>query len=140
MGVAWAHSQMFTDAQKDEVRAVAQLAADALRRARVLEAERAARHRTERLQQTMTALVASASLTEVTAAVFEHAQHRERGRFVRREDTLNVVAKAVQKILRGGLRRVSRRACELIRRDHLDTGILRFHRLHKTSLALFGAG
>jgi hypothetical protein len=38
----------------------------------MLEAERAARERTERLQQTMTALVASASLAEVTAAVFQH--------------------------------------------------------------------
>jgi GAF domain-containing protein len=72
MGVAWAQSQMFTDAQKDDVRVVAQLAADALRRAQWLEAERAERHRTERLQRTMTALVASASLAEVTAAVFEH--------------------------------------------------------------------
>jgi GAF domain-containing protein len=72
MGVAWAQGQMLTVAQKDEVRVVAQLAADALRRAQVLEAERTERHRTERLQRTMTALVASASLTDVTAAVFEH--------------------------------------------------------------------
>jgi hypothetical protein len=72
MGVAWAQAQRFTDAQKDEVRVVAQLAADAMGRAQALEAERAERHRTERLQRTMTALVASASLTEVTAAVFEH--------------------------------------------------------------------
>jgi hypothetical protein len=72
MGVAWAQGQMFTDAQKGEVRVVAQLAADALRRAQALEAERADRQRTERLQRTMTALVASASLTEVTTAVFEH--------------------------------------------------------------------
>jgi hypothetical protein len=72
MGVAWAQAQAFTDAQKDEVRVVARLAADALGRAQMLEAERAARERTERLQQTMTALVASASLAEVTAAVFQH--------------------------------------------------------------------
>ena len=45
---------------------------DALGRARLLEAERTARQRTERLQQTMTALVASASSAEVTAAVFQH--------------------------------------------------------------------
>ena len=72
MGVAWAQAQAFSDAQKDQVRVVAQLAADALGRARLLEAERTARQRTERLQQTMTALVASASLAEVTAAVFQH--------------------------------------------------------------------
>lgn len=72
MGVAWAQAQTFTDAQKDEVRVVALLAADALGRAQMLEAERAARERTERLQRTMTALVASASLAEVTAAVFQH--------------------------------------------------------------------
>ena len=72
MGVAWAQTQVFTDAQKDEVRVVAQLAADALGRAQLLEAERTARERTERLQQTMTALVASASLADVTAAVFQY--------------------------------------------------------------------
>jgi GAF domain-containing protein len=72
MGVAWAQAQAFTDAQKDEVRVVARLAADALGRAQMLEAERAARERTERLQRTMTALVASASLAEVAAAVFQH--------------------------------------------------------------------
>lgn len=70
--VAWAQAQAFTDAQKDEVRVVARLAADALGRAQMLEAERAARERTERLQRTMTALVASVSLAEVTAAVFQH--------------------------------------------------------------------
>ena len=72
MGVAWAQAQTFSDTQKDEVRVVAQLAADALARAQLLEAERAAHQRTERLQQTLTALVASASLAEVTAAVFQH--------------------------------------------------------------------
>jgi hypothetical protein len=72
MGVAWAQAQAFADAQKDEVRVVARLAADALGRAQMLQAERAARERTERLQRTMTALVASASLAEVTAAVFQH--------------------------------------------------------------------
>ena len=51
---------------------VAQLAGDALGRAQLLEAERAARQRTERLQRMMSALVASASLAEVTASVFEH--------------------------------------------------------------------
>ncbi len=72
MSVAWARPQAFTQAQKDEVRVVAQLAADALGRAQMLEAERAARQRTERLQRMMSALVASASLAEVTASVFEH--------------------------------------------------------------------
>lgn len=43
MGVAWARPRAFTQAQKDEVRVVAQLAADALGRAQVLKAERAAR-------------------------------------------------------------------------------------------------
>jgi GAF domain-containing protein len=72
MGVAWAQAQAFTDAQQGEIRVVARLAADALGRAQQLEAERAARQRTERLQRMMTALVASASLAEVTAAVFQH--------------------------------------------------------------------
>jgi GAF domain-containing protein len=72
MGVAWAHPQAFTEAQKGEVRVVARLAADAMGRAQQLEAERAARHRTEGLQRMMTALVASVSLAEVTASVFQH--------------------------------------------------------------------
>ena len=72
MDVAWARPQAFTQTQKDEIRVVAQLAADALGRAQVLKAERAARQRTERLQRMMSALVASASLAEVTASVFEH--------------------------------------------------------------------
>ena len=73
MGVAWARPQAFTEPQKDEIRVVAQLAGDALGRAQQLEAERAARQRTERLQRMMSALVASASLAEVTASVFEHS-------------------------------------------------------------------
>ena len=72
MGVAWRQAQTFSDTQQDEVRVVARLAADALGRALLLEAERTARRRAERLQQTMTALVASASLAEVTTAVFRH--------------------------------------------------------------------
>jgi GAF domain-containing protein len=72
LGVFWARAQGFTDAQKGVIRVVARLAADALGRARQLEAERAARQRTERLQNMMSALVSSASLAEVTAAVFEH--------------------------------------------------------------------
>jgi GAF domain-containing protein len=72
MGMAWAKPQAFTDAQQGEIRVVARLAADALGRAQQLEAERAARQRTEGLQRMMTALVASASLAEVTASVFEH--------------------------------------------------------------------
>jgi GAF domain-containing protein len=72
MGVAWAQAQDFSDAQKGQVRVVARLAADAIWRAQQLEAERAARQRTERLQRTMGALVASASLAEVTASVFQH--------------------------------------------------------------------
>jgi Stage II sporulation protein E (SpoIIE)/GAF domain len=72
MGVAWAQAQAFSDAQKGEIRVVARLAADAIWRAQQLEAERAARQRTERLQRTMSALVASASLAEVTASVFQH--------------------------------------------------------------------
>jgi hypothetical protein len=72
MGVLWGQAQAFTDAQKGEIRVVARLAADALGRAQQLEAERAARQRTEGLQRMMTALVASASLAEVTASVFQH--------------------------------------------------------------------
>ncbi|MDQ2877167.1 MAG: SpoIIE family protein phosphatase, partial [Actinomycetota bacterium] len=72
LGVAWTQAQAFTGAQKDEIRVVARLAADALGRAQQLEAERAARQRTERLQRMMTALVASASLAEVTVSVFQH--------------------------------------------------------------------
>jgi GAF domain-containing protein len=72
MGVAWAQDQDFTSAQQEEVRVVARLAADALGRSQLLEAERAARQRTEGVQRAMTALVASASLAEVTDAVFEH--------------------------------------------------------------------
>ena len=72
IGVAWSEEQRFTDAQMDEVRIVARLAADALRRALLLEAERAEHLRTERLQRMITALAGSASLAEVTAALFEH--------------------------------------------------------------------
>ena len=43
MGVAWRQAQTFSDAQQDEVRVVARLAADALGRALLLEAERTAR-------------------------------------------------------------------------------------------------
>jgi GAF domain-containing protein len=72
MGVAWARPQAFGDAQRAELRVVARLAADTLGRARTLEAERVSLERAERLQAIMTALVASASLDEVTAAVFRH--------------------------------------------------------------------
>ena len=72
LGMAWALDQPFTPAQQDEVRLVARLAADALGRALLLEAERAERQRAEQLQRMMTALAGSASLAEVTAAVFEH--------------------------------------------------------------------
>lgn len=72
LGLAWPQAQEFTEAQKNEIRVVARLAADALSRAQQLEAERAARKRTERLQAMMTALVAAASLDEVKASVFQH--------------------------------------------------------------------
>ena len=72
IGVAWSEEQRFTDVQMDEVRIVARLAADALRRALLLEAERTEHLRTERLQRMITALAGSASLAEVTAALFEH--------------------------------------------------------------------
>ncbi len=72
LGLAWGQAQAFTEAQRNEIRVVARLAADALGRAQQLEAERAARQRTERLQRMMTALVASASLDEVKASVFQH--------------------------------------------------------------------
>jgi GAF domain-containing protein len=72
LGVTWARAQDFSDAQQAEIRVVARLAADALARAQQLAAERSARQRTEGLQAMMTALVASASLADVTAAVFQH--------------------------------------------------------------------
>jgi GAF domain-containing protein len=72
LGVTWAQAQDFSDAQQAEIRVVARLAADALARAQQLAAERSARQRTEGLQAMMTALVASASLADVTAAVFQH--------------------------------------------------------------------
>jgi GAF domain-containing protein len=72
LGLGWTQPQAFTDGQKSEVRVIARLAADALRRAQQLEAERAARQRTERLQSMMRALVASASMADVQAAVFQH--------------------------------------------------------------------
>jgi serine phosphatase RsbU (regulator of sigma subunit) len=72
LGMAWPAAQAFTDVQKSEVRVIARLAASALRRAQQLEAERGARQRTERLQAIMRALVASASLADVQAAVFQH--------------------------------------------------------------------
>jgi len=72
LGMAWPSAQAFTDAQKSEVRVIARLAAGALGRVQQLEAERAARQREERLQAMMRALVASASLADVQAAVFQH--------------------------------------------------------------------
>jgi GAF domain-containing protein len=72
LGLVWPQAQDFSEARRNEIRVVARLAADALSRARQLEAERAARQRTERLQRMMTALVASASLDEVKASVFQH--------------------------------------------------------------------
>jgi Stage II sporulation protein E (SpoIIE)/GAF domain len=72
VGMAWPTAQAFSGAQKSEVRVIARLAAGALSRAQQLEAERAARQRTERLQAMMRALVASASLADVQAAVFRH--------------------------------------------------------------------
>jgi GAF domain-containing protein len=72
LGVGWPQPQRFLHGQRDELPVVAQLAADALSRAQLLAVERSARRRTERLQRTMTALVASATLAEVTAAVFVH--------------------------------------------------------------------
>ena len=72
LGMAWPAAQAFTDVQKSEVRVIARLAASALRRAQQLEAERGARQRAERLQAMMRALVASASMADVQAAVFQH--------------------------------------------------------------------
>lgn len=69
LGLGWESPQAFPAAQRDELRAVAELIADALVRAQLLATERAALERSERLHRILTALVASASLSEVTSAV-----------------------------------------------------------------------
>lgn len=70
LGLAWDTPQTFPAAQRDELRVFAKLVADALVRAQLLAAERAALARSERLHHTLTALVASASLSEAIDAVF----------------------------------------------------------------------
>lgn len=71
LGLGWPCAQEFGERQRDDLRVVAQLAADALGRTQLLEAERAGRQRAEGLQQIMSVLVASASLTDVVSAVFQ---------------------------------------------------------------------
>jgi GAF domain-containing protein len=70
LGLGWDAPQTFPAAHRDELRVVARLVADALVRAQMLAAERAARERSERLHRTLTALAASTSLSEVTEALF----------------------------------------------------------------------
>ena len=70
LGLGWDAPQTFPADQRDELRVVARLVADALVRAQMLASERAALGRSERLQRTLTALVASTSLSEVTEALF----------------------------------------------------------------------
>ncbi|QGN58069.1 GAF domain-containing SpoIIE family protein phosphatase [Nostocoides sp. HKS02] len=70
LGLGWDAPQTFPAAQCDELRVFAKLVADALLRAQLLAAERAALERSERLHHTFTALVASASLSEAIEAVF----------------------------------------------------------------------
>ena len=70
LGLGWDAPQAFPAAQREELRVVANLVADALVRAQLLATERAARERSERLQRTLTTLVRSASLSEVTEALF----------------------------------------------------------------------
>lgn len=70
LGLGWDAPQTFPASQRDELKEVAKLVADALVRAQMLATERAALERSERLHHILTALVASASLGEVTAAVF----------------------------------------------------------------------
>ena len=70
LGLGWDAPQTFPAAQRDDLRVAAKLVADALVRAQMLATERAALERSERLHHILTALVASASLSEVTEAVF----------------------------------------------------------------------
>lgn len=70
LGLGWDAPQTFPTLQRDELRVFAKLVADALLRAQLLAAERAALERSERLHHTLTALVASASLSEAIEAVF----------------------------------------------------------------------
>ncbi|WP_076260787.1 GAF domain-containing SpoIIE family protein phosphatase [Intrasporangium flavum] len=69
LGLGWDAPQTFPPAQRDELRVFANLVAGALVRAQHVTAERAALERTEHLHRVLTALVASASLTDVTRAV-----------------------------------------------------------------------
>lgn len=71
LGLGWEEPQAFPAAQRDELRVVAKLVAEALVRAQMLAAERGALERSERLHRVLTALVASTSLSEVATAVFD---------------------------------------------------------------------
>ncbi len=70
LGLGWEAPQTFPEAQRAELRVFARLVADALVRAQLLAAERKALGRSERLHRILSALVASASLNDVTEAVF----------------------------------------------------------------------
>ncbi len=70
LGLGWEAPQTFPAAQRDELRVFARLVADALVRAQLLATERKALGRSERLHRILSALVASASLSDVTEAVF----------------------------------------------------------------------
>ena len=70
LGLGWEAPQTFPSAQRDELRVFARLVADALVRAQLLATERVALGRSERLHRILSALVASASLSEVTEAMF----------------------------------------------------------------------
>lgn len=70
LGLGWQSPQAFPLAQRDELRVVANLVADALVRMQRRAAERAGHERSERLHRILAALVGSASLREVTDALF----------------------------------------------------------------------
>ncbi|MEW1953102.1 GAF domain-containing SpoIIE family protein phosphatase [Terrabacter sp. NPDC080008] len=70
LGLGWDAPQRFPPEQREELRVVARLVADALVRAQLLATERAALERSERLHRVLAALIASASLSEVAAALF----------------------------------------------------------------------
>src|SRR5581483_9085713 len=71
------------------------------------------------------------------ARILQSRKHSGRGRFVRTENSLHVVAKSIEQIFRSTLRRISRRTGVLISRDQFDVRILLLHLLKKASLALF---
>src|SRR5262249_26113410 len=71
--------------------------------------------------------------------VLQREQHADRRRLVRREHALQVAAEAVEQILRGALRCLTRRTGVLVRGYDRDTGKRRLDALEESALALFRA-